>query len=210
VRQARENGEPVIYGDASQPAILELVNVQRARAVVVVIDDRGATRRLVELTRRLAPAAFILVRSRYLREVEPLLALGADEVIADELEVSIEVFSRVLSRMLVPRDQIKRLIGDVRGEWRRMARNLAPEATRVHDLRLVLPQLATHSISLQAGSTLVGRSIARSGLREEHGVTVLAVHRSGQTLANPRGDLVLEVEDVLFVIGPQDWEPRLN
>lgn len=210
VRQARSEGEPLVYGDASQPAILELVQVQRARAIVVVIDDRAAARRIVELARRLAPGAYILVRSRYLREVEPLLALGADEVIADELEVSIEVFSRVLSRMLVPREQIKQLIGDVRGDWRRMARSLAPEATRVHDLRVVLPQLATHSIPLRPDSALVGRSIAESGLRQAHGVTVLAVNRDGQTLANPRGDLVLQAQDVLFVIGPLDWEPRFD
>lgn len=210
VRQARSDGQSVVYGDASQPAILELVNVQRARAVVVVIDDRGAARRIVELARRLAPAAYILVRSRYLREAAALQDLGADEVIADELEVSIEVFSRVLARMLVPRDAIKQLIGDVRGEWRRMARNLAPEATRIHDLRVVLPQLATHSIGLSADHRLVGRSIAQSGLREEHGVTVLAVHREGRTVANPRGDLVLEAEDVLFVIAPQEWEPELS
>jgi len=210
VRQARADGEPVVYGDAGQTAILELVNAQRARAIVVVIDDSAAARRIVELCRRLAPGAYILVRSRYLREAEPLLALGADEVIADELEVSIEVFSRVLARMLVPRDRIKQLIGDVRGDWRRMARNLAPEATRIDDLRVVLPQLATHSIPLRAGNALVGRSIATSGLRQDHGVTVLAVSRAGRTLANPRGDLVLEAEDVLFVIGPQDWDPVLS
>jgi K+/H+ antiporter YhaU regulatory subunit KhtT len=74
----------------------------------------------------------------------------------------------------------------------------------------VLPQLATHSIPLRAGNALVGRSIATSGLRQDHGVTVLAVSRAGRTLANPRGDLVLEAEDVLFVIGPQDWDPVLS
>lgn len=210
VRQARAEEEPVVYGDASQPAILELVSAPRARAIVVVVDDRAAARRIVEASRRLAPGAYLLVRSRYLREVELLLALGADEVIADELEVSIEVFSRVLARMLVPRDRIKRLIGDVRGDWRRMARNLAPEATRIDDLRVVLPQLATHSIQLEPGNPLVGCRLAQSGLREDHGVTVLAVNRAGQTLAHPRGDLVLEAEDVLFVIGPQDWEPVLQ
>jgi len=139
VKQARSEGLPIHYGDASQPAILELVGAHRARAIVVVIDDAGAARRIVELVRRVAPDAYILVRSRYLQEVEPLSGLGADEVIADELEVSIEVFSRVLARMLVPRQQIKALIGDVRGTWRQMARSLAPEATRVHDLRVCCP-----------------------------------------------------------------------
>lgn len=210
VKQARGEGIPIHYGDASQPAILALVRADQARAIVVVIDDPGAARRIVELARRQAPDAFILVRTRYLREVEPLTQLGADEVIADELEVSIEVFSRVLARMLVPREQIKQLIGDVRGEWRRMARNLAPEATQVHDLRVVLPNLATHSIPLREGNPWVGQTIASSRLRDDHGVMVLAVQRSGATLANPRGDVVLQAGDVLFVIGPAHWDPALT
>ncbi|MCT0224825.1 cation:proton antiporter [Synechococcus sp. CS-1328] len=210
VRKARSEGIPIHYGDASQPAILELVRTHQARAIVVVIDDPGAARRIVELARRLAPDAFILVRTRYLREVEPLSQLGADEVIADELEVSIEVFSRVLARMLVPRERIKELIGDVRGEWRQMARSLSPEATRVHDLRVVLPNLATHSIPLREDNPWVGQTIASSRLRDDHGVTVLAVQRSGATLANPRGDVKLQAGDVLFVIGPEQWDPVLT
>lgn len=207
VKEARSEGFPVHYGDASQPAILELARARQTRAIVVVIDDPGAARRIVELARRIAPDVFILVRTRYLREVEPLSALGADEVIADELEVSIEVFSRVLARMLVPRERIKELIGDVRGEWRRMARSLAPEATRVHDLRVVLPDLATHSIPVREDTPWVGKTIASSGLRHDHGVTVLAVQRSGETIANPGGDVLLQAGDVLFVIGPEAWDP---
>ena len=209
VKEGRGEGIPIHYGDASQPAILALARASRARAIVVVIDDPGAARRVVELARRVAPEAFILVRTRYLREVEPLSQLGADEVIADELEVSIEVFSRVLARMLVPRQRIKELIAETRGEWRRMARSLAPESTRVHDLRVVLPDLATHSIPLREGNPWVGHTIASSRLRAEHGVTVLAVRRSGETFSNPRGDLPLQSGDVLFVIGPADWDPAL-
>jgi K+/H+ antiporter YhaU regulatory subunit KhtT len=142
--------------------------------------------------------------------VEPLTQLGADEVIADELEVSIEVFSRVLARMLVPRERIKELIGDVRGEWRAMARSLAPEATMVHDLRVVLPDLATHSIPLREDNPWVGQTIASSRLRDDHGVTVLAVQRRDETIANPRGDVVLKAGDVLFVIGPKTWAPAMS
>lgn len=209
VKQARAEGLPIHYGDASQPAILALARADRARAIVVVIDDPGAARRIVDLARRQAPNAFILVRTRYLREVEPLSQLGADEVIADELEVSIEVFSRVLARMLVPRERIQQLIGEVRGDWRGMARGLAPEATRVHDLRVVVPDLATRSLPLRPDNPWVGRSIAESRLRDEHGVVVLAVLRAGETLSNPRGGLVLQADDVLFVIGPEDWDPVL-
>ena len=207
VKEALLAGEPIHYGDATHEEILHHVDAEKARAIVVVIDDPPAARRVVELARRIAPDAFVLVRSRYLREVEPLLALGADEVIADELEVSIEVFSRVLARMLVPREDIKRLIGDVRGDWRRMARSFATDATSVPDLRVNLPDLTTHTLRLSGSSKLVGRSVAESGLRTDHGVTVLAVTRGDETIGNPRGALVFEPGDVLFVVGPLEWEP---
>ncbi|MBC1264800.1 potassium transporter KefB [Synechococcus sp. BSA11S] len=207
VRDAFHAGEPIHYGDASQEPILSLVNADQARAIVVVIDDPAGARRIVELARRFAPDAYILVRSRYLREVETLLALGADEVIADELEVSIEVFSRVLSRMLVPREEIQRLIGDVRGDWRQRARGLPPEPTAVSDLRVAVPHLTTHSLRLAERSPLVGHTIASCGLRADHNVTILAITRAGEPLAHPHGHTPLLAGDLLFVIGPDHWNP---
>ncbi len=207
VREASERGEPVHFGDATQETVLRHVDADEARAVVVVIDDPAAARRIVELSRRIAPDAYVLARSRYLHEVETLHRLGADEVIADELEVSVEIFARVLARMLVPREDIKRLIGEIRGDWRRMARTFAKEATSVPDLRVDVPDLMTHTLRLGPSSPLAGVSIAESGLRDEHGVTVLAVTREGESIGNPKGDTVLEAGDVLFVIGPEDWDP---
>ncbi len=207
VGRATEAGEPIHYGDATQETILRHVDVDKARAIVVVIDDPPGARRVVELARRLAPDAYILVRSRYLREVEALHALGADEVIADELEVSVEVFARVLARMLVPREDIKRLIEEVRGDWRRMARTFARDATSVPDLRVDVPDLITHTLRLGPNSPLVGKTIAESRLRADHAVTILAITRSGESLGNPHGDTPLLEGDVLFVIGPLDWEP---
>jgi CPA2 family monovalent cation:H+ antiporter-2 len=207
VRRALQEGEPIRFGDATHEAILRLVHADQARAIAVVIDDAAGARRIVELCRRFAPGAYILVRTRYLREVEALMGIGADEVIADELEVSIEVFSRILARMLVPRAEIKDLISEVRGRWRRMARDLSTEATSLTDLRRALPNLATHTLRLDAHSPLVGESIAGSRLRAVHGVTVLAVIRQGRALGNPRGETLMERGDLLFVIGPEDWDP---
>ena len=207
VQEALAGGEPIYFGDATQEMILRHVDADKARAIVVVIDDPAGARRIVELARRIAPDAYILVRSRYLREVEPLHALGADEVIADELEVSIEVFSRVLARMLVPREDIKRHIGEVRGEWRRMARGLAREATSLADLRVHIPDLETHVLRLTEHSPVAGRTIAESLMRAEHGVTVLGITRDGDAISNPRGETELRSGDVLFVVGPIGWDP---
>ncbi len=125
----RAAGDHVSYGDATNDAVLLDAGAPAARAIVIAINDAAAARRITVNARRLAPQAFILVRTRYLKEVEALHELGADDVVADELEISIEVYSRVLGRFLVPRDDIKRTIGETREGWRRMARTFSREAT---------------------------------------------------------------------------------
>lgn len=207
VRRERRDGMHIHYGDATNEAVLHHVNADKALVVVVVINDPLGARRVVELSRRIAPQAFIIVRSRTLSEVEPLRALGADEVIADELEVSIEIFSRVLARSLVPREEIERFAESVREEWREMARTFSSDATAVHDLRVEVPDLTTHALRLTAGSPLLGETIAESGLRPEHGVTIIAIKRNGESLGNPVGATQLCEGDVLFVVAPRNWDP---
>ncbi|MFZ5641370.1 MAG: cation:proton antiporter, partial [Bacillota bacterium] len=64
VREEREKGEPIIFGDAAQEAVLKHVNVKEARVVVVAISDPAATRRIIEAARRFNPKVYIIVRTR--------------------------------------------------------------------------------------------------------------------------------------------------
>lgn len=66
------------------------------------------------MVHHLNPGACLIVRARHVQEVKELRRLGADEVIPEEFETSVEIFSRVLSRYLVPQDEIERLIAQVR------------------------------------------------------------------------------------------------
>ena len=70
-----------------------------------------------------------------------------------------------------------------------------------------VPALTTHTVRLSGSSPLVGRTIAQTLLRQEHGVTVIAVNRHGEPVGNPTGDYVFGAQDVVFVIAPLAWEP---
>lgn len=96
VRDALDQGEPVFYGDVTQEPIAQHVGVDKARVVVITINSARAARRATELAKRLAPAAHVLVRTRHPREITHLLALGADDVVTDEVEVSVETLARTL------------------------------------------------------------------------------------------------------------------
>ncbi|MDD1678537.1 MAG: cation:proton antiporter, partial [Methanomicrobiales archaeon] len=98
VRAERAKGEPIAYGDATNEAIMHHASVEQARILVVVINDPTSSRRITELARRMNPNLYIIVRTRYIQEVEPLYRLGADEVIPEEFETSVEIFTRVLKK----------------------------------------------------------------------------------------------------------------
>jgi CPA2 family monovalent cation:H+ antiporter-2 len=61
-----------------------------------------ATRRAIRVARQLSPSIHIIARTRYLREIDDLLTSGADQVVPEEFETSIEIFCLVLQDYRVP------------------------------------------------------------------------------------------------------------
>src|SRR5437773_4939089 len=106
VRHARAQGEPAFYGDATREEILRALGVDRARLFVVAISDPAATRRMVRVARGLNPTVHIIARTRYVVEIPELARLGANVVIPEEFETSIEIFTRVLAHYQVPQGDI--------------------------------------------------------------------------------------------------------
>ncbi|MEE8403431.1 MAG: cation:proton antiporter [Candidatus Hydrothermarchaeaceae archaeon] len=201
VRSEQAQGEPIYYGDATQEAVLRHANIKDAMVVVVVIADPAATRRITEITRRINPKIHIIARTRYLQEMKPLYELGADEVIPEEFETSVEIFARVLSKYLIPRDAIEKLVGEVRSDGYEMFRSLSKEPVSFSDLRLRIPDVEISTLRIDEKSPLVGTSLGQTELRKKYGVTVLAVRRNSQTFPNPDIGMQFYAGDVLFVLG---------
>ena len=114
VRQARSRGEPAFYGDATREEILRALGIDRARMLVAAISDPAATRRMVRVARGLNPGVHIIARTRYVVEIPELIRLGANDVIPEEFETSIEIFARVLAYYGVGRADIDRLVEQIR------------------------------------------------------------------------------------------------
>lgn len=107
VRDAREAGEShVSYADATSPLQLAKARVAEARAVAVLINDYPAVRRVVAALHRHAPATPVFARTRYLLDRDALRALGATEVVAEEVEAGIEMLARVMECLDVPRGAV--------------------------------------------------------------------------------------------------------
>ncbi len=204
VRDEREKGEIIYYGDASQKTVLELADIKYARIVVIVISDPVACRRITATARRENPKAFIIVRTRFITEMEHLYNLGASQVIPEEFETSIEIFSRVLSKFLIPRNEIERLISEVRTDGYEMFRTLQKEAVSLPDLNYKLPDIEINTFRVEEAAPIVGRSISQIELRKKYGITLLAIQRDHQIISNPDADTTIHAKDLLVVLALPD------
>ena len=90
VKQEKQKGENIHYGDATLEAVLEHAGVKNARVLIIGISDAAATGKIVEISKQLNPNICIIAKVRDLQEMKHLNALGADEIIPVHLVTFLE------------------------------------------------------------------------------------------------------------------------
>jgi len=196
--QARDESR-VVYGDATRPALLEQLGVKSARVVVVAITDPLATRRIVSLVHRLSPRAKVLARTRYVRDIDALQALGAHVVVAEELEAAIDLLTHVLREFGLASGAVAAFIEELRDEGYALLQT-APGVALDPWLAELLQQVATEWVELPA-SFPPGQTLGGLALRTRTGASVLALERIGVTTPNPPAAQGLAGGDRLLVFG---------
>ena len=187
VKRGRAKSEPIAFGDAIHEAVLRGLGVTRARVLVSAIADPAATRTITVCARRLNPAIHIIVRTRHVREIAALHGLGADEVIPEEFETSVEIFTRVLSRYLIPKPDIDAVAAEIRAEDYGVLRSTPGAPARPRELSGVLPGQEVVVYRIEDGAAAAGRTLAELDLRQRHRVTLLALRRGEEVRSNPSG-----------------------
>jgi CPA2 family monovalent cation:H+ antiporter-2 len=114
VRSASARGERIYYGDITSADVLEYLGIHQARGLTLVINDPGATEQAVRVAREVAPDVRIMVRTNYLLDIEPLLAVGADEVVSAEVESAGAIVSKILQQCRIEKDQIDGRLEEIR------------------------------------------------------------------------------------------------
>jgi CPA2 family monovalent cation:H+ antiporter-2 len=203
IREVTDGGGRGVYGDATRDAVLKAACVGRARAVIAAVPDAAATRQVVSAARRLAPEVTILARTRYVREVEPLEALGADQVIPEEFETSIELTSRVLRLYGASEAMVHRERQALRATHYGALRGAGPDED-VPTLEALRAAADIARIEVRGGCRADRCSLRSLGVREHTGATVVALDRDGVVRPNPSPDLRLRAGDVLVVYGTGD------
>lgn len=201
VEAAAAAGEPIVFGDGSRPDVLHAVGAEHAQIIVIAISDPSSTRRMTALARGMNGRAVIIVRTRYVAEIDELYRLGATEVIPEEFETSVEIFARVLRRLHVPRNVIALQVEVIRGERYGMLRGLELPHQSMRDVQALLAATLTETFLIEQGSPAVGVSIRDLRLRSETGVSIIALVRGGEANVNPDPGVVIAAGDVVVLLG---------
>jgi CPA2 family monovalent cation:H+ antiporter-2 len=211
VREERLKGEPILYGDAIQSGILGHVNIQKARVAVIAISDPVATKRIIANIREFSARVYIIVRTRFIAEMEINYKLGADEVIPEEFETSIEIFTRVLTKYLVPKDQIEQFVRNIRSDNYVMFRSLSTNGNKPNNFEIELPdvQIATLHVQ-QSKNSVVGRPLYKSNLRNNYGITIVGIKRSNELIDDIKADTEILQDDILYVFGKAEQIDNFN
>jgi len=169
--------------------------------MVMAMSDPAAGRRSVDLAHKLNPDLHIIVRTHYVSEITELFELGANEVIPEEFETSIEIFSRVLHRYGTPRYIIEQQIAKVRQQGYEMLRSAASPAMPTNSTTINLDGASTETITLNENSPVVGKNLGELDVRSLSGATVIAVISDGQTKISPGANYKLREGDTLVLLG---------
>ncbi len=200
VRAARAAREPVYYGDATSEEALGHAHIDKARALLLLMNDPQAAQRVVDTAKRLSPGLPILMRSHYLLEKQPLIDMGATDVVAEEVEGGVEILARLLRWLDMPRNIIDERIHEARAttqttERRQtVPRRMLGEHEGLSDLKI-------ESALVTEASPSVGRSAVDMAVRKKTGALIVAVRRGGKLLEQPDPHAPFEPGDIVYLAG---------
>jgi CPA2 family monovalent cation:H+ antiporter-2 len=173
--------------------------------LVLAIASPSDELRSVAIARQLNPGIRIVVRTRFVKSIRELEGVGADEVIAEEFETSLEIFSRVLRHYEIPSNVIEREVHAARMEHYGLALG-TPEtpAAGLDALASLGVHRALSIVEVEPGSAAEGEHPAALQLRSRTGATVVAIARDGKAHVAPGPEFLFRARDSVVLVGDDD------
>ena len=201
VKEFKEKKERINYGDITRRDILLNLNIQEANVIVFLISDLAATKLGIRLAKELNPKIYCIVRTRFINEVEALIKLGADEVIPEEFETSLQIFSKVLEKYHIPVNIVMKQANIIRNEAYSLLRKDSSAAQPLSQIDKILAEGLTESYFVEESNPNLEKSIKELNLRQVTGATIIAIIRDGKNITNPSGSEKIKCGDMLVLYG---------
>jgi len=116
---ARRDGYSVIFGDVARSELVDRLNLGRARALVLTMDDPVLTVRLTRRVRGWVPDLTIIARARDAAHAAELYKAGVTDAVPETLESSLQLSEAVLVDLGVAMGPVIASIHEKRDELRK-------------------------------------------------------------------------------------------
>lgn len=201
VKKEKLKGEKIIYGDIGNYEVLKTALITKAKVLVIAISDRSTSRRAVKIAKQLNPGLNVIVRTRFMRETDELVKLGADMVIPEEFETSIQIFRQVLEQYHVPINVIMQQVNLLRGESYKYLRSEDRKEISFTHIDELLAARLTDTFYINEENKFIGKTVGELNLRKKTDATIIAIVRKGTTITAPTAKEILQVGDTLVITG---------
>lgn len=207
VRDMQIQGINAVYGDAHYKSVLEEASVKNANSMLLYVEGTNHKASIIKAAKELNPQLHIVVRTRYIEDLEFLYQMGATDVIPIEFEAYLEMFSRALHHYLVPNQEIESLLTKIRANGYKAFRSTDVKGQKE---RLSIPNFEINTIVIKKNSVAYQKSIKELDLRNKTGISILAVKRGNQIHSNPSANFVLLDQDIIYILGDHSNSTCLN
>jgi CPA2 family monovalent cation:H+ antiporter-2 len=119
VNAARRDGYSVLFGDVSRSELVDRLNLGRAKALVLTMDDPVLTAHLTKRVRGWVPGLTIVARARDASHAAELYRAGVTDAVPETLESSLQLSEAVLVELGVAMGPVIASIHEKRDELRK-------------------------------------------------------------------------------------------
>lgn len=106
----RQYGNEIYYGDASRVDLLRAAGAERARLIVLAIDDMDASMRTLHVVQSHFPNLTIVARARNRQHAYALLGAGVTNIIRETFAGSLEAAQITLEELGLPSDDVRETV----------------------------------------------------------------------------------------------------
>ncbi len=200
VREARLKDEPIIFGDANNAHILEMLHVYRAQVAVVAISEHEAAVGIVTNIRDICKTVHVIARCNTIAQSEELLNAGASEAVSEKFETSVEVFARTLNQFLVNADEIDDYVDLIRRDTYSSLRS----SFHVYKKNsLELKEVHTKTLILGDRCPFSDKHLCEASMLTKNRVRVSGIVRNGKLKSDIDGDTLMHPGDEVVLIGKE-------
>ncbi len=201
INHLKTDGHSVAFGDASQPVVLEAIDIKHARLLLITTPAKIITQTIAELCKNLNPEICIIARATGEEHMRTLYAMGVSEVVQPEFEAGLEITRQALQQLGVPPIKILNFANQLRHDIYQPAHDEEQKYKMLSNIRRTSDLLELTWVPLSDDSPLVGNTIVAMDIRKKIGVSIVGIIHKREIMPNPDVDYRFAPDDMLAVMG---------